>query len=218
MKGTGVETSRPRMLPPLGGTVASLLLHAGIIAGAVLFNAHLDALPPEDSASTVVKFLFPTVKPVPRPVMERVSFVGISTNQPTAETVQQGARVRKSTLLPPPPRQVAVEEVHTALPPKTFSEIEVDSAAIRDPDSAGPDYPPKLLELKLEGSTLVRFVVDSTGHVDVASLVVLESTHPDFTQAVRDVLPRMKYQPARLGKHPVAQLVEQRFGFRIAPP
>jgi TonB family protein len=118
----------------------------------------------------------------------------------------------------PPPNQVAVEEVAVPEPPRTFSEIEVDSAAVRDPESAGPAYPPKLLELKLEGATVVQFVVDSTGHVDVKSLVVLESTHPDFTQAVRDVLPRMKYQPARMGRRPVAQLVEQKFGFRIAPP
>lgn len=219
MKGTGIESLRPRILPPLNGTVASLFVHAGIIVGTALFTAHLDSLPPEDDASSAVKFLFPTVKPVPRPVMERVSFVGMSAFQPVAAPVQQAASAPlPPTEIPPPPRQVAVEEVHAPEPPKTFSEIEVDSAAVRDPDSAGPLYPPKLLALKLEGSTLAQFVVDSTGHVDVASLVILDSTHPDFTQAVRDVLPRMKYQPARLGKRPVAQLVEQRFGFRIAPP
>ena len=122
------------------------------------------------------------------------------------------------TEIPPPPRQVAVEEVHAPEPPKTFSEIEVDSAATRDPDSAGPVYPVKLLALKVEGTTLVQFVVDSTGRVVVSSVIVLESTHPEFTQAVRDALPDMKYQPARLGKRTVAQLVEQRFGFRIQPP
>ena len=219
MKGTGIETLRPRILPPLSGTVASLLVHAGIIVGTVMFTTHLESLPPEEDSSTVVKFLFPTIKPEPREVMERVSFVGLSAYQPVAAPEQQAATAPKSpTEIPPPPRQVAVEEVHAPEPPKTFSEIEVDSAAIRDPESAGPAYPPKLLALKLEGSTLAQFVVDSTGKVDVTSLVILDSTHPDFTQAVRDVLPRMKYQPARLGKRPVAQLVEQRFGFRIAPP
>ncbi|MEP6835702.1 MAG: energy transducer TonB [Gemmatimonas sp.] len=219
MRGTGIASSRPIALPPFNGAVASLLVHAGIIVGTLLLSAHLDSLPPDDDTSTVVKFLFPTLKPVPRPAMERVTFVGMSTSQPTAQPVQQGASAPKPpTEIPPPPRQVAVAEVHAPEPPKTFSEIEVDSAAIRDPDSAGPTYPPKLLALKLEGSTLAQFVVDSTGKVDVSSLVILDSTHPDFTQAVRDVLPRMKYQPARVGKRPVAQLVEQRFGFRIAPP
>ena len=51
-----------------------------------------------------------------------------------------------------------------------------------------------------------------------AAIYVCQIEDERLTQAVRDALPRMKYQPARMGPRPVAQLVEQRFGFRIVPP
>lgn len=219
MKGTGIESSRALTLPPLNGSAASLLLHVGMIVGTLLYSAHLDSLPPEDQGPVSAQFLYPLLRPMPRPVREVISFVGLGESQPVAAPVQQAPSAPlPPTEIPPPPRQVAVAEVHAPDPPKAFSELEVDSAAVRDPDSDGPVYPVKLLALKLEGATVAQFVVDSTGKVDVTSLVILESTHPEFTQAVRDVLPRMKYQPAHLGKRAVAQLVEQRFGFRILPP
>ena len=219
MKGTGIESSRPLTLPPLTGSAASLLLHAGILAGTLLYSAHLDALPPEPEGPASAQFLYPLLRPMPRPVQEAISFVGLGQSQPVGAPVQQAPSAPlPPTEIPPPPRQMAVAEVHAPDPPKAFSELEVDSAAVRDPDSAGPVYPLTLLALKVEGATVVQFVVDSTGKVDVVSLVILESTHPEFTQAVRDALPHMKYQPAHLGKRAVAQLVEQRFGFRILPP
>jgi len=220
VRGTGIESSRPLLLRPRYGTLASIGLHAGLIAATVMVQSHLASLPPEEAAPVSAQFLYPLFRPMPRPVQERVSYLGlqgiIPVDVPVSVIKDNNAQEVQTVL--PPLTQMAVEEVAVPEPPRTFSEIEVDSAAVRDPESAGPAYPPKLLALKLEGATVVQFVVDSTGHVDMNSLVLLASTHPDFTQAVRDVLPRMKYQPARIGRRPVAQLVEQRFGFRIAPP
>ncbi|MBC8090007.1 MAG: TonB family protein [Phycisphaerae bacterium] len=220
MRGTGIESSRPLLVRPRIGTLASIGLHAGLIGATVLAQAHLASLPPEDPGPLSAQFLYPLLRPMPKPVQEQVSYIGLNGMQPLdlPVTAIKDDHAKEVATLLPPPTQVAIEEVVVPEPPRTFSEIEVDSAAVRDPESAGPAYPLKLLALKLEGATVVQFVVDSTGHVDVASLVILDSTHPDFTQAVRDVLPRMKYQPARMGRRPVAQLVEQRFGFRIAPP
>ena len=218
MKGTGIESSRPAYLPRYG-TVVSVLLHAGLIATTVLVQRRIASLPPEDPGPANAQFLYPLLRPMPRPVQEQVAYVGLMGTQPVdipASPMKDNNAKEVSTV--PPPTQRAVEEVRVEEPPRTFSEIEVDSAAVRDPESAGPAYPPKLLAAKLEGAASVQFVVDSTGHVDIRTLVIMESTHPDFTQAVRDVLPRMKYQPARMGRRPVAQLVEQKFSFRIAPP
>lgn len=219
MKGTGIESSRPLSFSPRYGTLASVLLHTGIIVTTVLVQGHIASLPPEDPGPANAQFLFPLLRPMPKPVQEQVTYIGISGTIPVdVPTTPINDKNTKEVATTPPPTQVAVEEVNVPDPPRTFSEVEVDSAAVRDPESAGPAYPPKLLAVKLEGTTAVQFVVDSTGHVVVNSLVVLESTHPDFTQAVRDVLPKMKYQPARMGRTPVAQLVEQKFSFRIAPP
>lgn len=219
MRGTGIESSRPPSAPPLVGSAASFLLHAGVIAGTLLYSAHVDSLPPDEATPISAQFLYPLLRPMPKPVQEQLSYIGLpSIEQASVMQSQSPSAAAKEAIAPPPPTQLAVDQVKVEEPPRAFSELEVDSAAVRDPSSVGPVFPPKLLLAKLEGVTRVQFIVDSTGRVQLSSLVILDSTHPDFTQAVRDVLPRMKFQPARMGKRPVAQLVEQGFAFRIEPP
>lgn len=96
-----------------------------------------------------------------------------------------------------------------------FTLIDVDTVAARDPESAAPAYPARLQEQSIEGMTLVRFVVDSTGRADPESFQVIQSSHALFSASVRDALPRMKFAPARIGALKVRQLVEQPFVFRI---
>ena len=98
---------------------------------------------------------------------------------------------------------------------EAFTVIEVDSAAIRDPDSAAPDYPRALIEKGIEGYAAMRFVVDSTGRIDLNTVQVIDATHNEFAKAVRDVMPRMFFRPARIGSHAVRQLAEQVFKFEI---
>jgi protein TonB len=68
---------------------------------------------------------------------------------------------------------------------------------------------------RLEGTARVRFVVGTNGRVETSSIVVLESSHPAFAEAVRAALPRMRFRPARVGRHPVRQLVEFPLVFRV---
>ena len=65
---------------------------------------------------------------------------------------------------------------------------------------------------------MARYVVDTTGFADAASLEILKATHPGFVQAVRDALPYMRFSAAKIGPQKVRQLVEQPFTFRIAAP
>lgn len=97
-----------------------------------------------------------------------------------------------------------------------YTELQVDSAATRDPSSAAPEYPRWMLQKGIEGAAAVLYVVDSTGLVDTTSYRVLNSTHPDFTQAVRLALPGMRFRPAFQEGHAVRQLVQQTFRFRIS--
>jgi protein TonB len=78
-----------------------------------------------------------------------------------------------------------------------------------------PRYPAPLRDRAVEGAVTVRFVVDSTGRVAPGSLRVLDAAHVLFADAVRDALARARYAPAELRGRPVAQLVEQRFEFRL---
>jgi len=95
--------------------------------------------------------------------------------------------------------------------------LEVDSAVVRDPESAAPEYPAHLLAQGIEGFASVRYVVDSTGRVDTLTYRVIQATVPDFAVEVRRILPAMRFRPALQGGRRVRQLVEQTFRFRIAP-
>lgn len=99
-----------------------------------------------------------------------------------------------------------------------FTILEVDSAAVRDASSAAPQYPTSLLQQGIEGAVATQYVVDTNGFADPTSLRILRSSHPDFANAVRLALPMMRFSPARIGDHPVRQLVEQEFTFRIEHP
>jgi TonB family protein len=98
-----------------------------------------------------------------------------------------------------------------------FTMLEVDRMVERYEFSAAPIYPPRLSALGKEGHVRATFVVDTTGSVDTASVRVLESDDPQFTESVLTALGGMRFRPATRGGRAVRQLVEQRFNFRIAP-
>ena len=98
-----------------------------------------------------------------------------------------------------------------------FTEIEVDSAVVRSQASAAPAYPLDLLAKHIEGTAVVRYVVDTTGFADTVSFTVIRATDPGFVRAVREALPYMRFSPAKIGAKKVRQLVEQPFTFKISP-
>lgn len=60
-----------------------------------------------------------------------------------------------------------------------------------------PRYPEVLRAQRMEGEVVVQFLVDETGRVDVSSMKILRSPHELFTAAVRNVLPKFRFEPAR---------------------
>lgn len=96
-----------------------------------------------------------------------------------------------------------------------FTVLDVDTAVVRSSNSAAPAYPLKLLLAHVIGSVAAQYVVDTTGFADTTSFVVLNATHPEFVAAVREALPYMRFQPAKIGRLKVRQLVEQQFSFKI---
>jgi protein TonB len=87
---------------------------------------------------------------------------------------------------------------------------------VRSANSAAPAYPLTLLTARITGSVSAQYVVDTTGFADTSSFTVLKATHPGFVAAVREALPYMRFQPAKIGPMKVRQLVEQQFSFHIA--
>lgn len=78
-----------------------------------------------------------------------------------------------------------------------------------------PRYPPIAEKMGLEGCVLLRFVIDTTGRVDKASIEVLEATEEQFTKPARDAVARAQFRPALLSGNPVRQLAEESIRFVI---
>jgi len=215
------DTQRPPR--SLMATSVSVALHAGLIT--VL------ALTGQQVANSVRGLIEQTVRylyPIPRE---------IGLPRPGELTDPLGAAARSMGGLSPRPANGAGTEAMTVQSARTgiefapiplegasiepglgdnaFSMVEVDSIAFVDPTSAAPEYPQTLALRHVEGGVVLRFVIDSTGLIDMATVRVVSSTHKLFARAVLEAMPRMKYRPARVGDRAVRLLVEQMFSFKI---
>ena len=141
-----------------------------------------------------------------------------STNLPSMPAAQSVDAIVRSTM----DRQRASDT------DRTEPRIEVSRPASPDVESAhtspkiigrapAPAFPDALLRSgRREGKVVVRFMVNELGKVDVASIIVEQSDHDLFTDAVREVLTRFRFEPAyTLGpvSKPVAAWVSVPFRF-----
>jgi TonB family protein len=103
-----------------------------------------------------------------------------------------------------------------------FFDFQVDKPAKAAPGNPPPHYPDSLKAAGIVGTEVLAFMVDTTGHIDVASLRAVNSSHPLFLAAVREALPRLTFSPAELYGHKVRERVTQSFEFSLpgkpAPP
>jgi beta-lactamase regulating signal transducer with metallopeptidase domain len=97
----------------------------------------------------------------------------------------------------------------------TFFEFQVDTPVVVR-KSVTPKYPDAVRTSGISGSVVAEFVVDRTGHVDMDSFKALDSPGPEFTAAVKAVLPMWRLDPAIIMGKKVSQLVQQAFEF--TPP
>jgi protein TonB len=98
---------------------------------------------------------------------------------------------------------------------QTYFEFQVEKPAEMLSESPKPKYPAVLESSGIAGEVQAQFVVSSAGKADMESFKVLKSTNELFTQAVKNVLPRMRFSPAMIGGKPVNQLVQQSFQFAV---
>jgi protein TonB len=204
---------------PLGAGV-SLAVHAVMVLSMVS-GAQRMLEPSRSTQETVItaaiKYLLPPNKPAPPEAAVRFGGTRGAEQAPATQYVKPAEKLPLlgEMNLPKEDKRTPLPLAVEAVAQNAFTLLDVDAEATRDPESAVPIYP-RVLELKgIEGSALVRFVVDTTGRADVESFRIIEETHRLFGQAVRDALPRMKFRPAMMGDKKVRQLVEQPFGFRL---
>lgn len=211
---TWFESERWR---PGTGALISLLVHGALILPVIV--RHRIAPPATDPIDAMVVFLVPPDRPTGAEShgsgLDWSGLVGsggadkapLPRDPRPEETIPLGPAGDPTPTEPEAPR---APDQETAL-----TEIEVDSAVVRDPASAAPVYPPALLTQRIEGATFVHYVVDTLGQVDTTTIQIIRSTHPEFAEAVRQALAGMRFRPAIQSSQRVRQWVQQNFSFRI---
>jgi hypothetical protein len=208
------------------GSVMSVVVHAALITLAVIATN-----PPEGFVEGLYSLANKVIYVAPPPRLPASEGSKAQLKYVDAAPVGEGSgfargslgseQVKQVGILSPQPGDLGTEQTNTLDVPKyssydtVFTIAEVDSAVSVDPSSAAPVYPPALLKLGVEGSVMVRYVVDSMGHADLSTLKIMRATRIEFAVAVREALPFMRFTPAKMGPKSVPQLVEQPFNFRI---
>jgi TonB family C-terminal domain len=96
---------------------------------------------------------------------------------------------------------------------RPYFEYQVEEQVRLLPESPMPLYPEALKRANVEGQVLAQFVVDTMGRAELSTLKILMSSRQEFSQALRDALPQMRFSPARNGGRRVPQLVQRPFTF-----
>jgi TonB family protein len=201
-----------------GGTVASAALHIILVALLLipvgkaiesgLFERHLVYLIPPDRPSAA------DLEAHGGALTPGAPAGGGAVDQPTAgpraERASPGDQAEEFPL-----RSLELIRTQPLQTESALTEIEVDSAVVRDPTSAAPEYPPLLLAAGVAGEVTARYVVDTLGVVDTTSFTVMRASRSEFADAVRRALPGMHFRPAMQRGRLVRQWVEQTFHFRI---
>ena len=198
--------------------VLSVVAHVALIGAAVAGTATAADKWQEVPENSLVRFLAPPDRAAGQlPQREMVLWVAIAIPAPSGGVALQAIEKVK-----PVEEIVSGKDTRDALPlpelhgeDSVFSVVEVDSVATRYEWSAAPAYPPRMLEKNTEGFVRAEFTVSQDGYADTTTLRILEATHDDFTKAVRDAMPFMRFRPAKIGKRAVTQLVLQEFRFRL---
>jgi len=223
--------SKPKKQRMAGGTVFSVVLHTILIAAAVYATARAGV---KDDKAKAEKIQFVEMKkePVPEKKPEPPKEVVVKPPPPKGFQVLR-APLRIDIKIPEIDLSKAVTNESDfsgkgvkggtgtgvvggiANANTTYFEFQVEKPAEMLSDSPKPKYPSVLESSGIAGEVQAQFVVSSSGKADMDSFKVLKSTNELFTQAVKNVLPRMKFSPAMIGGKPVNQLVQQSFQFAV---
>ncbi|MEA2707027.1 MAG: periplasmic protein TonB [Gemmatimonadaceae bacterium] len=216
-----------------GGTVFSIVLHTVLIAGAVYATARAGV---KDEKSKAEKIQFVEMKKEPPKVPDKPP--------PPKEVVVKPPPPKGFQVLRAPVKiDIKIPEIDLSksitnesdfsgkgvkggtgsgvvggvgpVTNQTYFEFQVEKPAEMLQDSPKPKYPSVLESSGIAGEVQAQFVVNSSGKADMDSFKVLKSTNELFTQAVKSVLPRMRFSPAQIGGKPVNQLVQQSFQFAV---
>jgi outer membrane biosynthesis protein TonB len=208
----------------IGSATISIVTHIAVITGWVIGTLP-DPILPEGSIANRVFYIPPPDRVATQHASrERVQYITLNQfGAGTGEGPRQAGNDATTSLdetigheMPATKDSVNSDAADQSIgEDSVYSVLEVDTAVVRSSSSAAPVYPPALLAAHVQGYVNAQYVVDTTGFADTVTFQVMESTNPEFTAAVRRVLPLMRFQPAKIGPLKVRQLVQQQFSFKI---
>lgn len=146
-------------------------------------------------------------KPKPELPEPEVMEVDLDLPMPEARPLEP---LRLETPLPmPSPVRVAVSQAPAApaprpqppaQPPAVQSAAEVDQPPRESPSNPAPVYPPAKLRSRVEGTVVLRLLIDQSGRVEEVKVV---SGDPEFVQSVMQVVWQWRFTPARDRGRPI---------------
>jgi len=213
-----------------GGTVFSIVLHTILIAGAVYATARA-GVKDEKAKAEKIQFVEMKKDPPPEKKPEPPKEVVVKPPPPKGFQVLR-APLKIDIKIPEIDLSKAITNeadfsgkgvkggtgtgvVGGTATNQTYFDFQVERPAEMLQDSPKPRYPSVLETSGIAGEVLAQFTVRSDGLADPESFKALKSTNELFTQAVRNVLPKMRFSPAMIGGKPVNQLVQQAFQFAV---
>ncbi len=225
--------SRPGTEHAHGAQMVSLLVHATIITAAVIVTTQ--TVVHEEPYENRVVPIFAPIAPSPQPAAPAPTRAPTTTAAPDVPSVPvevPAVPIDVPTGIPTdvPPAPVtgggitdpnALPSTAPGLPVGLPSgDAPLDADAVDVPvrmraNSPLPRYPDILRQSRVPGFVRVRFVVGPDGRAEMNTVQIVEESHPAFGQAVRNVLPRLRFTPARVGTRNVPQMVEIPFGFEL---
>lgn len=195
--------------PEWSGRVASLTVHAGLIALAIWSTQRPPLAPPAPREYPMI-FSLPDRTPAapPPPAAPSLPSGTWSLPVPPAAVVLNELPLAPSPtpdwptalpqLLPGVPGPVAAP--HATQPP---SEGLVDIRVVEELpvllSHPAPRYPDILRQAGIEGRVVVEAVIDTTGRAERDGLRVVSSTHPLFAPEASALVLGSRYRPARFG-------------------
>jgi protein TonB len=199
--------------PEWGARVASLTLHAGLIALAV-WSTQRPPLVPAAPREYPMIFSLPDRNPAAQPPPAAPAAPPGTWQLPAVPTL---APLTLPPLVPAtapdwptvPPELIPGVPAPIAVPPSSSPPVEglVDVRVVEELpvllNHPVPRYPDILRQAGIEGRVVVEAVIDSTGRAEREGLRVVSSSHALFGPAATALVLGSRYRPARFGGRPV---------------
>jgi len=203
-------------------TIASTVVHAGLITAAVLATAQTQVRASDPVRQDPVVYIAPS-QPAPSPPLPTSNWPGLPAHGPVIDIpripVPGPVDLSRTGIEPTMIGEIRGSTPAPAVPSAPtggiYSDATVERTVMPWARNPVPTYPSQLRSSGLQGTVVVRFVVDTSGSVEPASITVLEATHSAFADAVRAWLPKTRYFAAEVGGRHVRQLVQQRVEFTL---